>query len=118
MRSVTVETSVFADNGPVKPVFGKHVIDESIMTPPAKFKTLFFQRQRLRGIAAFMAQVARLVGKRRMCRIINHANTIGAMDTMAHGAAAVSHGIIHMLLQEDGFISLMAAFAERRDFIL
>ena len=65
-----------------------------------------------------MAQVARLVGKRRMCRIINHANSIGAMDAVAHGTAAVRHWIIHMLSLEDGLISLMAAFAERRDFIL
>ena len=70
------------------------------------------------GVAAVMAQVARLVGKRRMCRIINNASPIGAMGVVAHGAAAVRHRIIHMLSQEDGLIGLMAAFAERRNFIL
>ena len=92
MRSVTIETPLFADNGPVELVLGKHLIDEIIMTSLAQFKTFRFQRQRLRGVTLVMAQVARLVGKRRMCRIINHANTIGTMDAVAHGAAAIRTG--------------------------
>ena len=44
VRSVAIETSVFADNGPVEVVLGKHLIDEIIMTPPAQLKTFRFQR--------------------------------------------------------------------------
>jgi hypothetical protein len=43
MRAVAVETSSLADNGPVKPVLGKHVIDQTVMTPPAQFKTILSQ---------------------------------------------------------------------------
>jgi hypothetical protein len=64
-----------------------------------------------------MAQIARPVDKRRMCRVINNACPIGAMNAVTHGAPAAGYGIIQVLLQEDGLFSLMAAFAELRDFL-
>ena len=65
-----------------------------------------------------MAQVARPVDKRRMCRIIDNACPVGAMNVVTHGAPAVRYGIIQMLPQENRLFSLMAAFAEFRYILL
>jgi len=64
-----------------------------------------------------MAQITRLVGKGRMDRIIDHSGLVGAVRAVTHGAAAIAHGIILVLFDEEGLIGLVAAFAERRHVV-
>ena len=47
-----------------------------------------------------------------MDRIIDHPSPVGAVHAVAYGAAAIAHGIILMLFDEEGLIGLVAALAE------
>ena len=61
-----------------------------------------------------MTEIARFICKGWMGRIIYHSRLVGAVHAVTHGAAAVAHGIIHVLFDEDRLVGLMAAFTERR----
>ena len=65
-----------------------------------------------------MTEIARLIGKGWMGRIINHAGPVGAVRAVALGAAAIARGIILVLFEKKGLIALVAAFTERRHIVL
>ena len=117
MGTVTIEAPVFPHDRQMEPVFGEHIVDHLVVASPAQFKPLFLQGERLGRRRAFMAQIARLIGKGRMGRIIDHSSLVGAVHAVTQGAAAIAHGIILVLFDEDGFIGLVAAFAERRHLV-
>jgi len=114
MGVMTIETPVFPDDGQMETVFGEHVVDHGVMATPAQFKTLLFQGKRVRRTGAFVAEIACLIGKGRMGRIIYQSRPVGAVRAVTHGAAAVAHGIINVLFDKNGLVDLMTAFAERR----
>jgi len=117
MRIVTIEAAVLPHDRQMEAVFGEHFVDHLVVASPAQFKPLFLQGERFGRRRAFMAQTARLIGKGRMGRIIDHSSLVGTVHAVTLGAAAIADGIILVLFDEDGFIDLVAAFAERRHLV-
>ena len=65
-----------------------------------------------------MTEIARPIGKGRMRRIIDDSRPVRSVHAVTRGAAAVAHGIIHVLFDEKRLVDLMADFTERRHLIL
>lgn len=110
--AMAVQTSILSHDRPMEPVFGEHLVDHIVVAAPAQFKTFFLKGKRFWRRRAFMTEIACFVHKGRMGRLVDKSRPVRAVDVMAEGAFAVSHGIVRMLLDEEGFIGLVAALAQ------
>jgi hypothetical protein len=112
MGAMAIKAPVFSHDRPMEPVLGEHLVDHIVVAAPAQFKTFFLKGKRIWRCCAFMTEIARFVRKGRMGRIVNKSRPVRSVHVMAEGALGVCHGIVRVLLDEDGFIGLVAAFAQ------
>ncbi len=117
MRIVAVQTAVFADDRPMEPVLGEHVIDHIVVAAPAELKALFLEREGLGGGGAFMTLAALLAFEWLMGRIVDDPSVVRTVHVVAHRALAVSHRIVSVLFDENGLVRIVALLAESRNFI-